>query len=841
MLRFIPARRRTVAALASLVAVPLVLAGASVGTSAPPPAKEAPEEASVPIKADRDGDRIADDFEPRLAGLSPSERVSAIVTLTAPATSERVRGLERAVGSFAVTDRFRVVDAFVATLTSGQVRALARRPDVERVEANSPVRALNDGAQASFGVAKARTDAPQLDGDADGSREAYTAGDLVAAVIDTGVDAGHLDLDDGKVLAFKDFVNGRTVPYDDNGHGTHVAATIAGDGEARADRLHRGVAPDAALVGVKVLDAKGGGTMADVTAAIDWVVANKDVYGIEVVNLSLGASGCSDGLDATSRAVDAASAAGLLVVVAAGNDGPATCTIGAPGAAAGAVTVGAMADTAAGGFAQAWFSSRGPTADGRIKPDVSAPGVAITSAQANSVTGYVAHDGTSMATPFVAGVALLMQDASPGLTPAAVKEALRSTAVDWSRGGNNRTAGTTGPDIDSGAGRLDAYAALAAAGAPLTDPPAAPRHEVREGSLPGTGASVSYTLDVTDTSVPVAATLVLPSIAGAGAYTPDFDLYLYGPSGGLLDYAETTGRQEDVSARPSATGTYTLVVRSYSGSGPFFVDLSSGVAPATPAPPSGDAVPPTILAVAPADGATAVAPATNVTVTFDEAMDEASAEAAFALVAADGTSVAGTFTWAGNAMTFDPSANLASGASYRASVATNARDVAGNALATPTTSTFATETTVNATPASVTVTAGRVRSGDATRLRVDDDAYFQVNSATSGTRAADWYGRVRTVSNAVTKLTVAYKGKSSAACSQIVYVYDWTNALWTRLDSRSVGTTEVAVTTAVSGTLANYVSGTSGDGDVAVRIRCTRSDGVGFFVSGDLLRVTYTK
>jgi len=331
------------------------------------------------------------------------------------------------------------------------------------------VQASNDSAQASFGVAKARTDDPDLTGDNDGTRATYSRDDLVAAVIDTGIDANHRDLDERKVLAFKDFVNGQSAPYDDDGHGTHVAGTLAGDGDG--DPRYRGVAPDAGLVGVKVLNKNGSGRMSDITAGIDWTVLNRALYGIEALNLSLGTTGCSDGTDATSTAVNRAHNAGLVAAVAAGNSGPGTCTIGTPGAAANALTVGAMADLEQAGFKQAYFSSRGKTADGRIKPDVSAPGVAVTSAAKGTATGYAVHSGTSMASPFVAGVALLMRDADPALTSASLKAkvsgvaGVSGTAVDWGRGGDNRSAGSSGADIDYGGGRLDAYAALKSAGA----------------------------------------------------------------------------------------------------------------------------------------------------------------------------------------------------------------------------------------------------------------------------------------------------------------------------------------------------------------------------------------
>jgi serine protease AprX len=415
---------------------------------------------ATPPNADLDHDKVTDSLESHIAGLPDDSRLRLIVSLDEAATSGRVKALERAVGDMSVRERFRVVDAVALTATKEQVRELADQGVVDRVEQDLPVRAAdtptharNDSAQASFGVTEARLDAPNLDGDVDGDPSTYSSADLVAAVIDSGIDSAHLDLDGGKVLAFKDFVNdpdptdaNDPAPYDDDGHGTHVAATIAGSGEA--DPRYRGVAPGAALVGVKVLDSQGDGFTSDVVAGIQWVVAHKDDYGIEAINLSLGTEGCGDGFGADSQAVNEAHAAGLVVAVAAGNDGPATCTIGSPGDAKDALTVGAMADLGANGFKQADFSGRGPTADGRIKPDISAPGVGITSAAAGTAGGYVSMNGTSMATPFVTGVALLMLDANPALLNDDLKEDIRSTAIDWGRGGNSAASGTSGPDVD---------------------------------------------------------------------------------------------------------------------------------------------------------------------------------------------------------------------------------------------------------------------------------------------------------------------------------------------------------------------------------------------------------
>ena len=551
-------------------------------------------------KADRDGDKVFDDLEEKIAGRNRGERVRVIVKLEKPATGKRVRELKRRVGDFSVKYRYSVVKAFAGRVTVGQVRALARQSVVVHVEEDSRVHALNDSTQSSFGVTAARNDAAGLDGNSDGDAGSYSKDDRVAAVIDTGIDPDHLDLDGGKVIAFKDFVNDETTAYDDEGHGTHVSGTIAGDGDGHPDKLYKGAAPNAALVGVKVLNQNGSGTMSDVTAGIDWVVQNKATYGIEAINLSLGASGCADGTDSTSLAVNNAHDAGIVVAVAAGNEGPGTCTIGSPGAAAKALTVGAMADMGELGFYQAYFSSRGPTADGRIKPDVSAPGVDVTSAQSGTTNGYDTFSGTSMATPFVAGVALLMRDATPSLTSQQVKDKIRETAIDWARGGDNTSVGGTGPDIDYGAGRLDAYAAIKSAGAAIDSPPVMPAHDLREGSLSGTGAQVDHSVEVKETNLPIAATMIISDVETGTSRDPDFDLYLIDPSGTQVDESEFITRQEEVQLLPTMTGTWTVRVKSYRGSGNYFVDISAPTEDTTPpAAPTG-------LTATPGDGEVAL-------------------------------------------------------------------------------------------------------------------------------------------------------------------------------------------------------------------------------------------
>jgi serine protease AprX len=544
--------------------------------------------------ADVDGDRIFENLSARLESLAAEDRLSVVVRLNGDLTRERIDAVERDVGRFELTRSLPIVDGFTATVTKAQAGALARLPGVASVEENGVVRALNDGAQESFGVTKARTDLPGLDGDTDGDPGSYSRRDLVVAVVDSGIDATHPQLDDGKVLAFVDCSHHATIPdpstcfardaFDDNDHGTHIAGIIAGDGEG--DERYKGVAPGAALVGVKVLRADNTGTLGAIVSGIQWVVQNRHRYGIEAINISLAGNRCSDGTDVLSDAAEAAIAAGLVVVAGAGNLGPAACTVDGPAAAPNVIAVGAMADTGmprsgeqdvTRGFYLARFSSRGPTLDGRIKPDIVAPGIGITSANAdnanNGVDPYVTFLGTSMASPFVLGVALLMLEANPDLSHAQIKSILMSTAVDWGLGGNLHEPGSSGVDVDYGAGRLDAFAAIKAAGAQLGTGPTAPAHTVLSGTLVAAG-SAQHSVTVTDASVPLAGTLIMPRWADVD--DPDFNLALRDPDGAVIGTSVRQERQETVAVRITRTGTYTFEVSSVAGSGPYVLDVSGG-------------------------------------------------------------------------------------------------------------------------------------------------------------------------------------------------------------------------------------------------------------------------
>jgi serine protease AprX len=463
--------------------------------------------------------------------------------------------------------------AVACRLNRAQLDALARTGAVAQMEADAEVHATRETSNLTFGTTAARAEFG-LTGDGDGELERFSSADHTIAILDTGIDTQHVDFDGGKVIAWRDFVNSRPDPYDDNGHGTHVASIAAGRGVGGVT----GVAPGAALVGLKVLRKSGAGRTSDIAAALQYCVDQRDILGIRVINMSLGNDTSSDGTDLGSRAVDQAVAAGIVVVVAGGNDGPITRTIGSPAASRGAITVGSMADVGKGGFALSPFSSRGPTVDGRIKPDLLAPGEGIVAARANTRDGTARLSGTSMASPFVAGVAALMLEANPDLTPVEVKQILMRTAVDF---------GVPGRDIDYGAGRLDAYQAISTAIGALADPTrfSALHAESAAPYVPPTHWIDAAKLDllaqwqrpllVTTTQYPIAATLLIS--AWSHTEGPHFTLRLLDPDGQVVGESKTDRREERVRFTPTQTGVYTLQVLSRTGASTFILDVSGGL------------------------------------------------------------------------------------------------------------------------------------------------------------------------------------------------------------------------------------------------------------------------
>ena len=238
------------------------------------------------------------------------------------------------------------------------------------------------------------------------------------AVIDTGV-ALHPDLlfPKNRIRGFCDLIHGKTEPYDDDGHGTHIAGILSG---LASD--HNLWSPD--IVAIKALDGEGNGTASDILAAMQWTVNHRRHFNIRVVNLSLGVSADhEDDSDPLIRGVEALTRFGLCVVAAAGNSGPKPHTISSPGISPYAITVGAHD-----GSHVASFSSRGPTPQGLVKPDLVAPGVDILSL-ANDSAGYIRQSGTSMAAPFVSRAAAGLCQDYPFSGPMLIKELLLSRTI----------------------------------------------------------------------------------------------------------------------------------------------------------------------------------------------------------------------------------------------------------------------------------------------------------------------------------------------------------------------------------------------------------------------------
>ncbi|HUQ60008.1 S8 family peptidase [Lentzea sp.] len=349
----------------------------------------------------------------------------------------------------------------IVTYPEGTARALntgLQLPSINGVAfdaVKSPIVGMSTSSMSTFlqvesGIRKIWLDArrrasldrsvPQINAPA-AHAAGFTGKGTTVAVLDTGVDNTHPDLAD-REIGERNFTTSPDTA-DHYGHGTHVASTIAGTG-AKSGGKYRGVAPDANILDVKVLGDNGSGQDSGIIAGMEWAAEQ----GAQIINMSLGGYDTPE-IEPLEEAVNRISAEkGTLFVVAAGNSGPGSRTIGSPGTADAALTVGAVDHEER----IAEFSSRGPTQAGTLKPDLTAPGVGIVAALHSDgrigppvVDGYTSLDGTSMATPHVAGAAALLRQQHPGLTGAQLKA---------------RLAGSTTPNaeltpFEQGSGRVD--------------------------------------------------------------------------------------------------------------------------------------------------------------------------------------------------------------------------------------------------------------------------------------------------------------------------------------------------------------------------------------------------
>ncbi len=359
---------------------------------------------------------------------------------------------------YARPDRLDIISSIVLDLPDAQIKKLASQPGVIRLHDNRPIKSHNYTTSITVG---ARTVQDFL---------GLTGSGVGIAVIDSGITSWHDDLTNRssklypygnqRVAKFVDFVNGRTLPYDDNGHGSHVAGTILGNGYDSLG-LKAGIAPGASLVALKVLDANSQGSISNVIAALTWISQNYKTYNIRVVNLSVGSpireSYWTDPLTLAAKKI---TDLGITVVTAAGNTGKNAAGhlqwggISAPGNAPWVLTVGAsstMGTLVRSDDTMADYSSSGPTyIDFGAKPDLVAPGTGTVSLAVPGSTfyatktayllagilglgykPYLALSGTSMAAPVVSGTVALMLQANPSLTPNLIKAILQYTAQEY--------------------------------------------------------------------------------------------------------------------------------------------------------------------------------------------------------------------------------------------------------------------------------------------------------------------------------------------------------------------------------------------------------------------------
>jgi serine protease AprX len=370
----------------------------------------------------------------------------------APGTANAVAAKATAAGAtdVATLDKIDMVTARVSVDT---IRALKNDTRVAMLASDATVTAT--GRRERFEKVNGRPSPGVETVDAHVAWRSATGKGVTVVLMDTGI-AEHPDLE-GSVIARLDFVDDGATLLDPSGHGTFMAGLIAAHG-----RTFKGVAPDAKLISLRVLDQDGNGKMHSVLQAFDWVLDNRAANHIKVLNLSFGAPQKSSyHRTLLAGVVESAWFAGVTVVAAAGNDGPAPGTVAMPGADPFVVTVGSFADQgtlATNDDRESVFSSRGPTRDGFAKPDLLAPGEHIVSLRVPGTaldldesgrhdgpgdlapSAYARLSGTSASTAMVTGAAAVLLEDHSGYKPAQVKGALIA--------GGRRVAATRTPGLD---------------------------------------------------------------------------------------------------------------------------------------------------------------------------------------------------------------------------------------------------------------------------------------------------------------------------------------------------------------------------------------------------------
>jgi subtilisin family serine protease len=422
-------------------------------------------------------------IEDSIEALPAGEKFGIFINYDHPPDDEDVKRLSKF--DFDVKFVYKYIDVICArNVGFSDVEGIITLPHVVMVKMESKNSPALDISSRSIKARESEYYSPNTAFDID-----LTGERIGVAILDTGVDdwgrtpsqrhesVDDLDDDpstsDQKFSAGVDFTQEESIfaprdgtynPDDSNGHGTHCAGIAMGTGGA--DKTYVGVAPQAELIDIRVMETYGLGSAGEIMAGIEWCISNKNQYNIRVLSLSIGSFSDSDGTDEQAQLVNKAVEAGLVVVAAMGNDGKKFTPHWA--GADGAIAVGSVDDKSTidrSDDSLSDFSNTGPRLDDgdedemdELKPDVVAYGDDIDSAQANTASGYISHSGTSMATPHVAGVVALMLHANPTLTPEQVKQILHDSAE--ARGSPTFPSLDPKYNSDYGWGIVDAYKAV---------------------------------------------------------------------------------------------------------------------------------------------------------------------------------------------------------------------------------------------------------------------------------------------------------------------------------------------------------------------------------------------
>jgi subtilisin family serine protease len=418
--------------LAVLAMFVLPILGAEAPISSPDPLEDIPWWEDTIM--DKNGDRIHDAIPAAIKStdydwVDDEGRIGLIVDFDHLPTEADEALLENEV-DFRVQFRYHLINSIAGSVEVSEITNLVNLPGVVFVEIDGIFNIQMNDVNEVHGVTNVWDET------------GYTGAGSVVAIIDTGIDGNHEglnDLDDNnetndpKVIGFYDVINkpgdtnGTDVEaYDDQGHGTHCAGITAGTGAPTYEYV--GVAPQAQLVGVKVLDEGGSGSFAGVMMGMEWTVDNRHKFNIRAASMSLGGPGpielTSAQEESVSRMANEMVRNGIALFIAAGNSAV-PASIGTPGSAEDVITVGALdKDTSI-----AVYSSQGPTEEGLTKPNIAFVGSNVMAPDFNTGTGYTSKSGTSMATPGAAGLAALMYQANPDLSPFDVRNIMQETAT----------------------------------------------------------------------------------------------------------------------------------------------------------------------------------------------------------------------------------------------------------------------------------------------------------------------------------------------------------------------------------------------------------------------------